>query len=304
MTTADTLRRDGARTLHDAGVFSASHDAAALLAYVLDVEPGRLLLVDEVSDDDIVRFEAALARRAAREPLQHITGRAWFDGRELAVGPGVFVPRPETELIVEWVSTRLGQRGGELGRRGGATLRVVDLCSGSGALALALVGRLPNAEVIAVEKSVAALAYLRRNAAGSDVLVVPGDVTDPTAMAEVLGTCDVIVANPPYVPVASPVSAEVRHDPAEAVFSGATGMDVIDAMTPIVADALTPGGLFAVEHDDETASAVVDALTIDGRFRDIVAHADLAGRPRFVTAVRSSGDAGAGADLDRARMEQ
>ncbi|WOC11107.1 peptide chain release factor N(5)-glutamine methyltransferase [Gordonia sp. MP11Mi] len=297
MTTADTLRRDGARTLHDAGVSSAGHDAAALLAYVLDVEPGRLLLVDEVSADDGARFDAALTRRAAREPLQHITGRAWFDGRELAVGPGVFVPRPETELIVEWVSTALD-------RPGERSLRVADLCSGSGALALALVGRLVNVEVIAVENSVEALAYLRRNATDSGVRVVQGDVTDPVAMAEALGACDVIVSNPPYVPAASPVSAEVRHDPAEAVFSGETGMDVIDAMIPIVADALTAGGLFAVEHDDETAPAVVDALAADGRFRDIVAHADLAGRPRFVTAVRSGGDAGAGADLDRARMEQ
>ena len=296
MTTADTLRRDGARTLQAAGVESAGHDAAELLAYVLDVEPGRLLLVDEVSDADTARFGAALERRAAREPLQHITGRAWFDGLELAVGPGVFVPRPETELIAEWVS------GLRLDRRG-AAVRVADLCSGSGALALAIARRLPGAEVTAVEISDTALEYLRRNAADTDVTVLAGDVTDPAAMTQALGTCDVIVANPPYVPAASPVSAEVRHDPAEAVFSGDTGMDVIEALIPIVADALAPDGHFAVEHDDETSVAVVNALTADGRFHSVVAHTDLADRPRFVTAVRSGGDVGAAGHSDRARME-
>ncbi|MCF8570627.1 peptide chain release factor N(5)-glutamine methyltransferase [Gordonia sp. HY002] len=313
MRTADTLRRDGARTLQAAGVESAGHDAAELLAHVLDVEPGRLLLVDEVSDADTARFNTALDRRAAREPLQHITGRAWFDGIELAVGPGVFVPRPESELIAEWVSslrvsTPLDQRLGtpldqRLGTPQGAPLRVADLCSGSGALALAIARRLPDAEVTAVEISDTAVEYLRRNAAGTDVTVLAGDVTDLAAMAQALGTCDVIVANPPYVPAASPVSAEVRHDPAEAVFSGDTGMDVIAAMIPIVADALAPGGHFAVEHDDETSAAVVDALTADGRFHTVVAHTDLADRPRFVTAVRSGGNVGAADHSDRARME-
>ncbi|MCF8605045.1 peptide chain release factor N(5)-glutamine methyltransferase [Gordonia sp. HY442] len=305
MTTADTLRRDGARTLQAAGVESAGHDAAELLAYVLDVEPGRLLLVDEVSVADTARFGTALERRAAREPLQHITGRAWFDGLELAVGPGVFVPRPETELIAEWVSslrvsTPLDQR---LRTPQGAPLRVADLCSGSGALAIAIARRLPGAEVTAVEISDTALEYLRRNAADTDVTVLAGDVTDPAAMTQALGTCDVIVANPPYVPAASPVSAEVRHDPAEAVFSGDTGMDVIEALIPIVADALAPDGHFAVEHDDETSVAVVNALTADGRFHSVVAHTDLADRPRFVTAVRSGGDVGAAGQADRARME-
>lgn len=295
MTTADTLRRDGARTLREAGVESASHDAAELLAHVLDVEPGRLLLVDDVSTADARRYDALLARRASREPLQHITGTAWFDGLSLAVGPGVFVPRPETELIVEWVSDRAGAD---------APLRVADLCSGSGALALALAGRLRSADVLAVEKSAEALEYLRRNVDGSRVRVVAGDVTDPVLMAQTLGTCDVVVSNPPYVPSASPVSAEARHDPADAVFSGEDGMDVITAMIPIVADALASGGLFAVEHDDDTGQAVVRALANDGRFHEVVGHDDLAGRPRFVTAVRSGGDAGAGSDPDRARMEQ
>ncbi|MGO3328289.1 peptide chain release factor N(5)-glutamine methyltransferase [Gordonia sp. (in: high G+C Gram-positive bacteria)] len=293
MRTADTLRREGARILGEAGVDSADHDAAELLAHVLDVERGRLLLVDDVSDIDTARFYAVLRRREAREPLQHITGRAWFDGHEFAVGPGVFVPRPETELIAEWVSaTACG------------AVRVADLCSGSGALAVAIARRLPAAEVTAVEKSEAALTYLRRNALHRGVRVVPGDVTDPASMVQALGTCDVIVANPPYVPAGSEVSAEVRQDPAEAVFSGDTGMDVIEAMIPIVADVLAPGGRFAVEHDDETAAAVVDALTADGRFHTVVAHTDLADRPRFVTAVRSGGDVGAAADPDRARMEQ
>nr|WP_221247284.1 peptide chain release factor N(5)-glutamine methyltransferase [Gordonia humi] len=286
------MRRTGARRLADAGVDAAAHDAAELLAHVLGVEPGRLLLIDHVASTDADRYDEALARRAAREPLQHITGTAYFAGRELAVGPGVFVPRPETELIVEWAMRNRPDR-----------RRVADLCSGSGALALALADRLPGADVVAVEKSEVALEYLRRNAADSGVHVVRGDVTDPSVMSVALGDRDLIVSNPPYVPAASPVSAEVRHDPADAVFSGETGMDVIDAMVPIVADALIPGGLFAVEHDDETADAVVATLVTDGRFIDVTAHQDLAGRPRFVTARRTGEHAGTDTDNDRARME-
>ncbi|WP_336792564.1 peptide chain release factor N(5)-glutamine methyltransferase [Gordonia malaquae] len=303
MTSADALRRRAAAELTAAGVESASHDAAELLAHVLAVEPGRLLLIDDVDIEQEEHFAELVRRRARREPLQHITGTAHFAGLELAVGPGVFVPRPETELIVEWATRVVA----------GRTAVVADLCSGSGALALGIAAHSPNTQVVAVERSSDALDYLRRNISVASletrVTALHGDVTDAAAMHKALGACDVIVSNPPYVPSESPVSPEVAHDPYDAVFSGTTGMDVISAMIPIVADALVGGGAFAVEHDDETADAVVAALRADGRFSSIAAHADLAGRPRFVTATRISSHASFGRGepdpaADRARMEQ
>ncbi len=295
MTSADALRRRGATALADAGVESPAHDAAELLAHVLDVDPGRLLLIDDVDDVGQRAFADAVRRRSAREPLQHITGHAYFAGLDLAVGPGVFVPRPETELIVEWAANVIG----------GRSARVADLCSGSGALALGVALHAPSAVVTAVERSDEAYRYLERNIRGCGldgrVTAVQGDVTDAAAMAAVLGTCDVIVANPPYVPAASPVSPEVAHDPYDAVFSGDTGMDVITAMIPVVAAALAGGGAFAVEHDDDTSDAVVAALQADRRFERVHAHADLAGRPRFVTAFRRGEPGGV---IDRARMER
>jgi release factor glutamine methyltransferase len=303
VTSADALRRRAAADLTAAGVESAAHDAAELLSHVLAVEPGRLLLIDDVDADQEERFAEAVRRRSRREPLQHITGTAHFAGLELAVGPGVFVPRPETELIVEWAARVIS----------GRTAVVADLCSGSGALALGIAVHSPNTQVVAVERSSAAFDYLRRNIAAAAlqerVTPVQGDVTDAAAMREALGVCDVIVSNPPYVPSESPVSPEVAHDPYDAVFSGTTGMDVISAMIPIVADALVGGGAFAVEHDDETSDAVVAALRADGRFSSIEAHADLAGRQRFVTAIRNASRTSFGRGepdpaTDRARMEQ
>ena len=303
MTSADALRRRAAAELTAAGVESAAHDAAELLAHVLAVEPGRLLLIDDVDGEEQDRFAEAVRRRVGREPLQHITGTAHFAGLELSVGPGVFVPRPETELIVEWAARVVA----------GRTAVVADLCSGSGALALGIAVHSPNAQVVAVERSPEALGYLRRNIAGAGlerrVTAVQADVTDAAAMQNALGVCNVVVSNPPYVPSASPVSPEVAHDPYDAVFSGDTGMDVISAMIPIVADTLVGGGAFAVEHDDETAHAVVAALRADGRFFSIEAHSDLTGRPRFVTAFRRVPLTGLGRGepdpaAGRARMEQ
>ncbi|WP_132993846.1 peptide chain release factor N(5)-glutamine methyltransferase [Gordonia zhaorongruii] len=292
MTSPDAVRRRGAAELDAAGVDSPGADAATLLAHTLGTDPGRLLLIDDVSADDMRRFGEFVRRRAGREPLQHITGTAWFAGVELRVGPGVFVPRPETELIAEWAVAEARARGDR-----GRGVRVADLCSGSGALALAIADGVPDAEVVAVERSPAALNYLRSNVArascGGRVQVIEGDVTDAAVIAEAVGECDVIVSNPPYVPAAATVSDEVRLDPPEAVFSGDSGMDVIAAMAPIVAESLVVGGAFAVEHDDQAADDVIAALSATGRFEHIVSHRDLAGRRRFVTAVAS-----------RARMER
>lgn len=284
---ATALRARGAAALATAGIDAAATDAGWLLAHVLGIEPGRLILADDPTAAQAAAYDALIARRAERIPLQHLTAEASFAGVELAVGPGVFVPRPETELLVEWAARACADVA-----EPGAAVRVVDLCSGSGALALAVATAVPRAAMVAVERSPSALDYLRRNAAAQPssvadrVRVVAGDVTDPDVWAE-LGVVDVIVCNPPYVPAAAPVSPEVAHDPAEAVFSGETGMDLIVELVPLLAEGLRPGGVVALEHDDTTAAATVDVFVADGRFTEVVGHRDLAGRPRYVTARRA-----------------
>lgn len=278
-----------ARVLADAGVEGSRGEAEVLAAYVLGVPRGRLALADGLSLDQRRRFDALVARRAGREPLQHLTGSAPFRHLDLAVGPGVFVPRPETELLAGW--------GVEQARREAAPL-VVDLCSGSGAIALAVAQEVPAARVVAVERSSGALSWLRRNAtsraAAGDrpVAVVVADVTAPDLLDDLLGRVDVLLCNPPYVPVDVVVPPEVgRHDPAAAVFAGADGLAVIRPVVSRAALLLRPGGRLGIEHDDTQGAAVPGLLAGDGRYDSIAEHADLAGRPRFATATRR-GEAG------------
>ena len=272
------------RTLTAAGVESARAEAELLAAYVLDVPRGRLALADGFTAAQRERFEALVARRADREPLQHLTGRAGFRHLELAVGPGVFVPRPETELLAGW--------GIEVARTRPAPL-VVDLCSGSGAIALAVAQEVPAARVVAVERSPAALEWLRRNAAeraaagDRPIEVVAADVTDPELLATLVGEVDVLLCNPPYVPRAVAVPPEVAgHDPDEAVFGGTDGLTVIRPVLARAGDLLRPGGALGVEHDDTHGAAVPALLAGDGRYVDVAEHRDLAGRSRFATAYR------------------
>ncbi|MEV4493030.1 peptide chain release factor N(5)-glutamine methyltransferase [Micromonospora coxensis] len=273
-----------ARTLAAAGVASPRAEAEQLAAYVLDVPRGRLALADGFDPGQRDRFEALVARRAGREPLQHLTGRAGFRHLELAVGPGVFTPRPETELLAGWGIDRARRRPDPL---------VVDLCSGSGAIALAVAQEVPAARVVAVERSTAALAWLRRNAAeraaagDRPIEVVAADVTDPRLLEALVGTVDVLLCNPPYVPRAVAVPPEVAgHDPDEAVFGGADGLDVIRPVLSRAAELLRPGGGLGVEHDDTHGAAVPALLAADGRYAEIEEHRDLAGRARFATASR------------------
>ena len=286
------LMRWAARDLARHGIDSADTEARRLMAHVLGVDVGRLLLVDHVEPARRAEFEAAVDRRAAGVPLQHITGRVGFGTVELAVGPGVFIPRPETELIVEWALRRLPSPQ----RR--APLRIVDLCSGSGALALAIAHRLPAAEVVAVEVDDAALTWLRRNVErlgpAGRVHVHRADVTDHDAMSALFddASVDLVVSNPPYVPTTATVGAEVAHDPDLAVYGGPDGMQVITPMIAGIARVLAPRGSVAIEHDDTTAGLVAQELRDAGVFADIESHRDLAGRPRFVTAVRSTGVSG------------
>ena len=307
-----------AERLSRAGIDSARTDAELLAAHVAGTERGRLALLEAPGPAFFDRFDAAVTTRAQRIPLQHITGRAAFGPAHLQVGPGVFIPRPETESLLEWA----------LAQDLPPTPLIVDLCTGSGALAIALAAALPGARIIAVDDDAAALDYARRNVADTAVHLVAGDVTDPDLLPDLVGWVDLVVANPPYIPDGAVLEPEVaQHDPAHALYGGVDGMSVI---TPIVIRAATwlaPGGLLAVEHDDSTAQATVDAVAavpipgslrscppvptpgslrscppvpIPGSLRscppvrafsDITAHRDLTGRPRFVTAVRTTGGA-------------
>jgi release factor glutamine methyltransferase len=228
------------------------------------------------------RFRTLVAARATRVPLQHLLGTAAFRHLELAVGPGVFIPRPETELLVEWGLDVLPHNA-----------IAVDLCAGSGAIALAVAQERPDARVYAVERDPAALIWLRRNAAARaaagdpEIRVVAGDAVDPTVLSTMDDRVDLVLANPPYVPESSPVGPEVAgHDPAAAVFAGPDGLAVITALVPRVAALLRPGGWLGIEHDDSHGTAVPALLRADGRFAEVTDHPDLAGRPRFAVARR------------------
>jgi release factor glutamine methyltransferase len=263
--------------LAGAGIKSARVDAELLAEHAFGVARGRLALVDP-TPAQLELLRRLVAQRSTRVPVQHLTGHAPFRYLELAVGPGVFIPRPETELLVDWGLSIV------------ATLEepiVVDLASGSGAIALAMATECPQATVYAVERSPAALQWLRRNANGIPVRIVRGDVTDPATLSEVDGTVDLVLCNPPYVPDASPVDPEVRgYDPAEAVFGGADGLDVIRPVIARAAALLRTGGAVGIEHDDSHGRVVPDLLRAAGAFEAIADHTDLAGRPRFATGKR------------------
>ncbi|MEP6599052.1 MAG: peptide chain release factor N(5)-glutamine methyltransferase [Actinomycetota bacterium] len=277
--TVRSLLADAVRSLADAGVGSPAVDAELLLAHSVGVERARLVTVDRVTPGVARRFSALVARRVAREPLQHLLGTAPFRYLELAVGPGVFVPRPETELLLDGVLPMLRQTAAPV---------VVDLCAGSGVLALAALHEAPHATVYAVERSPGALSWLRRNAAGTGVHIVQGDVANPSVLGALDGQVNVVLSNPPYVPIATPVAPEVAHDPAEAVFAGTDGLSVIPAVIAAAGRLLRRDGLLALEHDDSHASAVIELLESDARWRDVQDHRDLAGRPRYATATRKA----------------
>jgi release factor glutamine methyltransferase len=194
----------------------------------------------------------------------------------------VFVPRPETELLVQWGLDWLGSAG--------TSPIVVDLCAGSGAIALSVLAEHPGSVVYAVEREPAALMWLRRNAGGTSVRVVPGDVADPAVLSELDGRVDLVLCNPPYVPevAAASLPPEVTaHDPHRAVFGGEDGLDVIRPLIGRAAQLLRPGGAFGVEHDDTQGMVLHALLQADGHFTDLEPHWDLAGRLRYTTAARA-----------------
>jgi release factor glutamine methyltransferase len=270
------LLAEAVAALAAGGVASPEADAAALLAHVLGTTRGGLVLVDDVAAPDSERFLAVVARRAAREPLQHLTGSAAFRHVELAVGPGVFVPRPETELLAGWAVEQATAREAPV---------VVDLCTGSGAIAAALADEVPQARVHAVELSPEAHAWAERNLAGTGVDLRLGDAF--TAFDDLLGEVDVVVCNPPYVPLEAweSVAPEARdHDPHLALFSGDDGLDAIRVLAVRAARQLRVGGVLGVEHADVQGESVPAVLAATGRWVDVRDHEDLAGRARFTSA--------------------
>ena len=230
-----------------------------------------------IGDISIVEetFWKLLDRRCANEPLQYLTGVAYFRHLEIKVGPGVLVPRPESELLVESVLTHIEKLSG--------AISVVDLGAGSGALALAIATEAPNTHVIAVEKSAEAVYWLKENISFIDekVRIVESDVS--TALDGV--KCDVVIANPPYIADGQELPADVRdHEPAMALFGGADGMKAPRLFIAASARLLKPGGFLAIEHHESQGDEIAAVLNID--FQDILLHQDLTGRPRFTTAVR------------------
>ena len=268
---------DAAAALAAAGIDSARADAELLAAHVAGVDRG-LLRFTEPGPDFLDRYRTLVGQRAQRIPLQHLVGSAAFGPLTLTVGPGVFIPRPETEALLEWAHAVPVPAGGV----------IVDLCTGSGALALALATYRPDVRVIAVERSEDALRYARDNVAGSQVELIRADVTAPDVLAELAGSVDLVVSNPPYIPDGAELEPEVaEHDPHAALFGGPDGMAVIAPIVDLASRLLRPGGQVGVEHDDTTSAATVDLFGAAGVFTDITARRDLAGRHRFVTAVRS-----------------
>ena len=293
MTDRRRLLDDAAERLRAAGVASPEYDAAELLAHVLDTTRAGLPLVVDVPADAAAAFDDLIGQRADRRPLQHLTGTAYFRHGAVAVGPGVFVPRPETELLAGWAVEHLTRATRHPRSRTGMTAPVVvDLCTGSGVIAKAIAEEVPWASIYAVELDEPAHAWAERNLFGTGVDLRQGDLRD--AFDDLLGAVDVVVANPPYVPLEAweTVALEARdHDPHLALFSGSDGLDAIRAIAVRAADLLRPGGVVGVEHADVQGESAPAVFAAEGRWDEVRDHRDLADRPRFVTARRAVGRA-------------
>ena len=271
---------DAHQQLAAAGVASPRHDAETLAAFVLGCPRSRLLVAGDLSQGQQLVFSGLVDRRASRVPLQHLTGSAPFRYLEVAVGPGVFVPRPETEVVAGWCIEAL--RDGE-----GHDPLVVDLCTGSGVIALSIAHEVRGATVHAVEREAAAYEWARRNATGTGVIVHWEDAAH--ALAELDGTVDLVVGNPPYLPDThrDQVDPEVRdHDPDAALWGGADGLDGPRLIEAAGRRLLRDGGLVAVEHADDQGPPVADMFRASGEWVHVAVRQDLAGRDRFVTAQR------------------
>jgi release factor glutamine methyltransferase len=274
--------------LADAGVESPRWDAEQLVAHVLGVSRTSLVTVPRLDPAQHDALEEVLRRRAQREPLQHIVGSVGFRYVDLAVGPGVFIPRPESEVVAGWAIDAAHSSGAP-------HPRVVDLCSGSGAIALAIANEVPTAEVHAVELDDGALAWARRNAdaraRAGDTPVTLHHADVRHSVPELDGTVDVVVSNPPYVgeDEMRHVDPEVRdHDPHVALVAGPEGLDVIAEVEKTAKRLLKDGGTVVVEHSDRQGESAPVLFEKAGGWRDVKDHPDLTGRARFTVAVRMS----------------
>jgi release factor glutamine methyltransferase len=266
----------------------AETDAEHLIAYVLGISRMDIhnsvqlsATLKALGDFGVIEdtFAKLVSRRAAHEPLQYLTGAAYFRHLEIEVGPGVFVPRPESELLVDAVLTHIKN----LEEKVTGEISVIDLGAGSGALSLSIATEAPRSRVIAVEKSPDAIVWLKKNVSkiSENVRVVEGDV------AEVLPgvKCDIVIANPPYIPDSQSLPRDVaEHEPHVALFGGATGMELPQRFINAAARLLKSGGVLAIEHTEEQGAAIDAILSKD--FIEIVLHQDLTGRPRWTSAVR------------------
>lgn len=281
--TIAAIVRSAAERLGAVGVPDPLVDAELLVAHVRGIRRGEvqagIVRGDTMGEQDAATFDALIDRRAAREPLQHLTGLAPFRHLELAVGPGVFVPRPETETVAQFAIDAL---------LNDASQRpiAVDLCTGSGAIALAMATEVPHSRVFAVELSPDAHTWAARNTADVENLVlVQGDLAD--SLHELDGTASVVISNPPYVPDdAIPRDPEVRlFDPAMALYGGADGLDIVRVLSRRALQLLRPGGLLVIEHGEAQGEAI-RALLVDDGWRAPATHRDLTQRDRSTTALR------------------
>jgi release factor glutamine methyltransferase len=299
------VRRSVRDRLAAAGITSADAEATLIVADALGVEPSRLVLAPDPDGAQVERIERCTARRVEREPLQHILGWAGFRRLTLDVGPGVFVPRPETEVLAEvcLAALREGDIAGDLPaelHRPRAT--AVDLCAGSGAVALALADEFPGLLVYAVEREEAAFEWLTRNiekhhtwlrGRGAEVIGVNADVRH-APLDSLHGHVDVVASNPPYIPDdCVPRDPEVaQHDPPAALFGGPDGLDTVRDLIVTAARLLRPGGVLAIEHGDEQGvdhqhGGVPGLLRATGWFDNIHDVPDLTGRPRVAVGRRA-----------------
>ena len=281
--------RHAAERFSSVGIESATADAELLAGHILGLSRGgvqaQILIGAELDDAEAAKLTELYGRRLAREPLQHITGTAYFRQLELGVGKGVFIPRPETEFVAQLAIDAI--RGAV---SAGTTEPIaVDLGAGSGAIALAMATENPTAKIYAVEKSEDAFPFTAANfakyASAGNATLMKGDLAD--AFAELDGTVSVVASNPPYIPLAAiPRDEEVRlHDPALALYGGEDGMSVMHLVSATAKRLLVQGGMLVVEHADSQSEQVCQLLLADG-WREVHAHRDLTDRDRAVTAIK------------------
>jgi release factor glutamine methyltransferase len=280
------ILRSAKERLSSAGINEI--DAEHLFAYVVGISrmdlhnPMKLEeALKSLGDFGVIEdtFAKLVSRRASHEPLQYLTGIAFFRHLEIEVGPGVLVPRPESELLVDAVITHienLSDRAGEIS--------VIDLGSGSGALALAIATEAPKSRVIAVEKSPEAIYWLKKNVAAisENVRIVESDVTDALPGIK----CDIVIANPPYIPDSQPLPRDVaEHEPHIALYGGVTGMEMPALFIAAASRLLKSGGVLAIEHTEVQGADISSLLAKD--FIEVSLHKDLTDRPRWTSAVRA-----------------